>query len=318
MQPQPFQFDISLAQWSLHKRFFNKEIAVLDFARIARERYAIGAVEYVNQFFSDKAQDKKFLQQLKQNAQDAAVKNVLIMIDHEGELASAQQVERMAAVEKHKKWVEAAAFLGCDAVRVNLHGFVSEADWVQGSCESLQLLGEFAQPFGLNVLVENHGGLSANINLLVKVMRAVNAQQFDVKNIRASNTGTSNIGTSNIGTSNIGTMPDFGNFCIRREVAGDLWLSPCVEQYDPYLGVEQMLPFAGAISAKTFHFDAEGNERDIDFRRLLQLIKQANYSGYIGIEYEGDSLSEDAGIRATKALLEKLRAELGGAEASSS
>jgi L-ribulose-5-phosphate 3-epimerase len=213
---------------------------------------------------------------------------VLIMIDHEGELAAATHTERMAAVEKHKKWIAAAAFLGCGAVRVNLHGSMNEAEWVKGSLESLSLLGEFAQGHGLKILVENHGGLSAKINLLMQVIQRV-------------------------ALTNVGTMPDFGNFCIRREVPGDLWLSPCVEQYDMYQGVAEMLPYAGAISAKTFNFDAEGNESTIDFQRMLQLIKAANFQngqGYIGIEYEGSLLSEDEGIRNTKALLEKLRAAL--------
>jgi L-ribulose-5-phosphate 3-epimerase len=225
-----FHFHISLAQWSLHKAFFSKALDPLDFPRIARERYGIAAVEYVNQFFSDKAHDYTFLQQLKNNAEAAKVKNLLLMIDHQGELAAADARARRQAVEDHKKWIDAAAFLGCDAVRVNLHGFVSEDDWVQGSIESLRLLGAYAQSCGLKVLVENHGGLSAKINLLIQVVRAVNL-------------------------ANVGTMPDFGNFCIRREVAGDLWQSRCIEHYDPYQGVQEMLPYAGAISAKTYAID---------------------------------------------------------------
>jgi sugar phosphate isomerase/epimerase len=202
------------------------------------------------------------------------------MIDHEGELATADSHARHKAVSDHKKWIDAAAFLACDAVRVNLHGFVSETEWVQGSIESLKALGAYAQSFGLNVLVENHGGLSANINLLIDVIRTVDLP-------------------------NVGTMPDFGNFCIRREVAGDLWKSPCVERYDPYQGVEEMLPYAGAISAKTYDIDEQGNEPNIDFKRMMTMIKNSGYQGYIGVEYEGERLSEDEGIRLSKKLLER-------------
>lgn len=202
------------------------------------------------------------------------------MIDHEGELAAADIAARQQAVEGHKKWIDAAAFLECDAVRVNLHGFVSETEWVQGAIESLKALGEYAQHFDLKVLVENHGGLSAKINLLMDVIRAVNLP-------------------------NVGTMPDFGNFCIRREVPGDLWKSTCVESYDPYQGVQEMLPYAGAISAKTYAIDEQGNEPTIDFECMMSMIKNSGYHGYIGVEYEGESLSEDEGIRLSKKLLER-------------
>jgi sugar phosphate isomerase/epimerase len=280
MSNSKFHFTISLAQWSLNKSFFSKEIDTLDFPRIARERYNISAVEYVNQFFIDKAEDKEFLQQLKNNARAAQIKNVLIMIDHEGELAAANPQERHKAVEGHKKWIDAAAFLECDAVRVNLHGFVSETEWVQGSIESLKELGIYAQQFNVKVLVENHGGLSAKINLLMDVIQNVNLP-------------------------NVGTMPDFGNFCIRREVPGDLWTSACIEHYDPYQGVQEMLSFAGAISAKTYDIDEHGNEPNIDFERMMTLIKNSGYQGYIGVEYEGERLSEDEGIRLSKILLER-------------
>jgi len=280
MSYEKFPFEISLAQWSLNKSLFSKEIDTLDFPRIARERYNIGAVEYVNQFFIDKAEDQEFLQQLKNNAQAVGIKNLLIMIDHEGELAAADSQARAQSVENHKKWIRAAAFLECDAVRVNLHGFVSETEWIQASTESLQALGAYAQQFSLKVLVENHGGLSAKIDLLISVIRAVSLP-------------------------NVGTMPDFGNFCIRREVPGDLWESPCVEHYDPYQGVQEMLPYAGAISAKTYDIDANGDEPNIDFNRMMTMIKNSHYQGYIGVEYEGKKLSEDEGILLSKKLLER-------------
>ncbi|HSY62185.1 MAG TPA: TIM barrel protein, partial [Cytophaga sp.] len=108
---------------------------------------------------------------------------------------------------------------------------------------------------------------------------------------------------------NCRTMVDFANFCVRRE-KGDLWESPCVDWYDKYKGVEELLPYAKGVSAKTFDFTEAGEESNSDFTRMLSLVKASSYRGYIGIEYEGDRLSEDEGIRASKKLLEKIRKQL--------
>ena len=279
-----FDFEISLAQWSLHKALFAGEIKALDFPVVARKTYDIGAVEYVNQFFMDKAKDQTFLRQLKQRAEDNGVVNSLIMIDGEPEMASADKQIRAAAIEGHKKWIEAARYLDCTAIRINLHGEGTEAEWKKHSTETLRALCEFSDDFNINILVENHGGFSSDAKLLTDVMRAVDH-------------------------SRCGTMPDFGNFCVRRR-DGDMWESPCVEQYDIYKGVAELMPYAGAVSAKSFDFDDQGNESSIDFRAMLMLVKAANYQGYVGIEYEGNKLSEEAGIRATKKLLDTIRAEM--------
>jgi len=280
-----FHFELSLAQWSLHKALFAKEISALDFPVVARKSYGVGAVEYVNQFFLDKAKDKTFLTELKKRCDDNGVVSSLIMIDKEPELASPDVKERTAGVEGHKKWIDAAAFLGCTAIRVNLHGSGTLEQWTNGAVESLRKLSAIGKPLGIKVLVENHGGYSSNGKYLAEVMHLAK-------------------------DSNIGTMPDFGNFCIRREVAGDLWKSPCVERYDIYRGVAELMPYAGAFSAKSFNFDTEGNESGIDFRAMFKIMRASKYRGYVGIEYEGEKLSEDAGIRATKKLIEKVRDEL--------
>jgi L-ribulose-5-phosphate 3-epimerase len=283
--PEKFHFELSLAQWSLHKALFAKEISPLDFPVVARKTYDVGAVEYVNQFFLDKAKDKIFLTELKKRCDDNGVVSSLIMIDKEPELASPDAKERAAGVEGHKKWIEAAAFLGCTAIRVNLHGNGTLEQWTNGAVESLRKLSAIGKPLNIKVLVENHGGYSSNGKYLAEVMHLAR-------------------------DSNIGTMPDFGNFCVRREVAGDLWQSPCVEQYDIYQGVAELMPYAGAFSAKSFNFDVQGNESGIDFRAMFKLMRASTYRGYVGIEYEGEKMTEDAGIRATKKLIEKVRDEL--------
>lgn len=224
-----FELKISLGQWSLHKALQAGTLTTLDFPAAAKDRFGIAHVEYVNQFFADKAEDMPFLRRLKQRCEDAGVESLLIMVDGEGSLADADSAARLQAVENHFKWVAAAAFLGCHSIRVNLHGSASAEEWKQCSIDALVRLCGFGADHGMNILVENHGGLSSNARLLSEVIRQVDSPYC-------------------------GTLPDFGNFCLRRE-KGDLWESPCVEEYDRYQGVREMLPYAKGVSAKSKGFD---------------------------------------------------------------
>ena len=269
-------FKISLAQWSLHRALQQKKMDHLDFVSKAANTFGIYAVEYVNQFFKDKATDSSYLAEMNKRASDAGVKQLLIMIDEEGGLAEPDDMVRKKAVENHYKWVDAAKTLGCHSIRVNAHGNSSDPLVLHAAAvDGLGQLATYAKPLGINVIVENHGGLSSNGKWLSGVMKEINL-------------------------SNCGTLPDFGNFCIKSNDKG------CIEEYDRYQGVEELLPFAKAVSAKSYDFDAKGNETTIDFARMIKLIKKSGYNGYLGIEYEGSRLSEDDGIVATKNLLEKI------------
>lgn len=262
---KPF-FKISLAEWSLHRTLRAGKLDHMDFPKVARQTYGIDAVEYVNQFFKDKARDKTYLKELKQRTEDLGVHNVLIMIDGEGDLAdTAGETRREQAVEQHYKWVEAAAFLGCHAIRVNLRGKGSREAMGHAAVSSLRKLSDFARDYQIEILVENHGGLSSDGKWLSGVLKEVDSAYC-------------------------GSLPDLGNFY----------------EYDRYQGVTELMPFAAGVSAKTHDFDAQGNETQVDYARMLNIIKAAGYKGYIGIEYEGDSLSEDAGIIATRNLLQRL------------
>ena len=272
-------FKISLAQWSLHKTLFDGEMDNLDFAAKAKSEFGIEAVEYVNQFFKDKAKDSDYLGQMKQRAADAGVASLIIMVDGEGGLGNPNEAERTKAVENHYKWVEAAQFLGCHSIRVNAYGEGSAADVSSAAIDGLGKLSTFAKDFDLNVIVENHGGYSSNGEWMANVI-------------------------SQVSMDNCGMLPDFGNFCITRGDDG------CAEEYDRYKGVELFMPTAKAVSAKSHDFDEAGNEIHTDYRRMLQIVKDAGYRGYIGVEYEGRKLGEAEGIKATKALLEKVGAEL--------
>lgn len=266
-------FRISLAQWSLHKTLFKGDLEHLDFPRVSKETYGIDAVEYVNVFFKKK-NDAAYTAELRKRCDDAGVKSVLIMCDGEGDLGDPDADKRRRAVENHCKWVEAAAALGCASIRVNAQSRGTYEEQQKLAAEGLRLLCELADPSGINVIVENHGGLSSNGAWLAGVMRLVDHKR-------------------------VGTLPDFGNFQIS---AG--------ERYDMYKGVEELMPFAKGVSAKSHDFDDEGNETTKDYPRLMRIVRDAGYRGYVGIEYEGSRLSEHDGVLATKRLLERVRREV--------
>ena len=270
----PF-FKISLAQWSLHKTLFSRKLDNLDFPAKAKNDFGIAAVEYVNQFFKDKAMDKQYLDEMKTRAADLGVSNVLIMIDGEGYMGSIDQNKRKQAVENHYKWVEAANFLGCHSIRVNAAGGGSAEEVAAAAVEGLGMLTEFAKDFNINIIVENHGGYSSNGSWLAGVIAKVNMPSC-------------------------GTLPDFGNFCIKRKGR------ECVEAYDRYKGTGELMPYAKGVSAKTNEFDQNGDEKHTDFNKMMKIVKDAGYTGYVGIEYEGNKMSEDDGIMATKKLLERV------------
>ena len=268
-------FRISLAEWSLHRTLFGKKLDHLDFAKTAKADFGIDAVEYVNQFFKDKATDASYLAEMKKRAGDLGVRSLLIMCDGEGNLGDADERRRKQAVENHHKWADAAKTLGCHSIRVNAASDGSWDEQVGRAADGLRQLSEYAATLGLNVIVENHGGLSSNGAWLAAVMKAV-------------------------GLPNCGTLPDFGNFQVKRG-----------EWYDRYRGVDELMPFAKGVSAKSHDFDARGNETQTDYGRMMDLvINKHGYRGHVGIEYEGGKLPEHEGIRATKKLLERVREQM--------
>jgi sugar phosphate isomerase/epimerase len=276
---KPF-FEISLAEWSLHKALFGNKMTNLDFPVKAKKDFGISVVEYVNQFFKDKAEDKQYLSELLLRCRDNGVRNHLIMIDGEGDLGAPDATERQKAVENHHKWVDAAHYLGCTSIRVNAYGKGTAQEVQQAATEALSQLSEYAQKAGLNVLVENHGSYTSDGKWLLRTMQQV-------------------------GRPNVGILPDFGNFCLRRDT-GELYKGKCLEEYDKYVAVREWMPLAKGVSAKTFDFDAAGNCVETDYSKMFGIIKAAGFKGIVGIEYEGDKLSEDDGIRKTKSLLEKI------------
>jgi sugar phosphate isomerase/epimerase len=264
-------FKISLAEWSLHRALNDGELNNLEFPVVTRLDYGLDAVEYVNSFFKDKAEDSAYLGELKARADDHGVRSLLIMCDGEGALGDPDDAARTTAVENHYRWVEAAKYLGCHSIRVNARSEGTPDVQRDFAVDGLRRLTEFAAQHEVNVIVENHGGISSDGSWLSSVMRAVDHPRC-------------------------GTLPDFGNFRIEE----DVW-------YDRYQGVAELMPFAKAVSAKSHDFDDGGNEIHTDFLRMMRIVLESGYRGYVGIEYEGSSVSEPEGVRATKALLERVR-----------
>jgi L-ribulose-5-phosphate 3-epimerase len=267
-------FKISLAQWSLHRAFFKRELDNLAFAKTARLDFGIGAVEYVNQFFKDKAKDRTYLGEMLKRSRDNGVENRLIMCDGEGALGDPDEARRLQAVENHFKWIEAAKFLGCKMIRVNAQSSGGYDEQMKLCADGLHRLTEFGAKAKIAVVVENHGGVSSKGQWLTGVIKMVNHPMC-------------------------GALPDFGNFRVSKD-----------EEYDRYKGVAEMMPFAKAVSAKSNNFDERGEETGTDYHRMIKIVLDAGYNGFVGVEYEGNRMSEPDGVRATKKLLERVHHEL--------
>lgn len=268
-------FKISLAEWSFHRALQAGEMTNLDFPVKARKEFGIDGIEYVNRFFMDKVKNTEYLKDLANRCKDNGVKSLLIMCDDEGNLGDLDDARRTTTIENHYKWVDAANFLGCHSIRVNCAGQGTREEVAKAGADGLGRLSGYASKANINVIVENHGGYSSDGQWLTGVIKSVNMK-------------------------NCGTLPDFGNF----NMGNDTW-------YDRYKGVEEMMPFAKAVSAKSHNFDDKGNCVETDYVRMLKIVKSAGYKGYIGIEYEGPKVPEADGIRSTLQLLQRAGAQVG-------
>lgn len=286
-------FKLSLAQWSVHKMIQAKEMNPMDFAMKAKG-WGFDGLEYVNHLYTDELAKNENLnmaiqslvKNLNQRTADNGINNVIMMVDlppGEGDMAVSDKTIRDKAIELHYPWIDATAGLGCHSMRVNMFGEFDAQEWKSAAIEGLSTLGEYAAKQNVNIIIENHGWLTSNAELLMEVINEVNLP-------------------------NCGTLPDFGNFCTKRKDMSR-W-GECEEEYDKYLGVEQLMPAAKAVSAKSYDFNEDGFETTIDYKRMIDIVMNAGYSGHIGVEYEGERLSEEEGIIATRDLLIQLRSEL--------
>ncbi|MCA0132498.1 sugar phosphate isomerase/epimerase [Winogradskyella sp. D23] len=271
----------SLAQWSLHREIETGKLDPFDFPKTAKE-LGFDAVEWVNQLYEPQIDSMGLdavVERWKEESEKHDITNVLIMVDHAGDLSDSDEDKRDAAIEMHKKYVDAAAYLGCHAIRVNTFGSYDPDEWTETTYDGLKRLSEYAATKNISVLAENHGWYSSDPRLLMPIIEKVNMP-------------------------NCGTLADFGNWCIKR-VTNEKW-SDCAEEYpDKYEGFTQLMKKAQAVSAKAYAFDENGNETTLDFERFMKIVKESNYDGYISIEYEHETLNEREGIKSTLALLKK-------------
>ncbi|MFB3777923.1 MAG: sugar phosphate isomerase/epimerase family protein [Bryobacteraceae bacterium] len=260
---------ISLAEWSLHRAIQSRLITNLDFPRIAREQFGIEGLEFVNQLWE--APTQSYVQRLKSNIQKTGTRAVLIMCDGEGFMGHSGKAERMRAARNHYKWVDISAELGGHAIRVNMDSDLkgstpAEVQSIIGySAESFADLCQYAARQNINVLIENHVGVSLYPDPIVQVIKQV-------------------------GLPNFGTLPDSGNW---------------PKGLDRYEAVGKLMPFAKGVSCKFWDFAPSGEESTIDSARLMKIIRDSGYKGWIGIEYEGTRLTEFEGIQAAKRVLER-------------
>lgn len=272
------ELQISLAQWSLHRSFYDGIFDPVDFASIAMEKYDIHAVEYVNNFYRDRVADETFWNQMKSRSSDAGVKNMVLMVDDEGDLGAADQKERMQSVENHYKWVHAANLLGCRTMRVNAFGDPDREIYRASIMDAMARLADYAAQSDLNIVIENHGLFSSDAGLIAGIIKEVNRPNF-------------------------GSLPDFGNWCLSAKWGTTQ--GECDEVYDRYKGVAELLPYAKAVSAKSYNFNELGEDTRIDYFRMMKMVKEAGYNGFVGIEYEGEEKGEHEGILLTLDLMKR-------------
>ena len=279
-------------------------MSILDFPGLVRNEFDLDAAEYWNIPFTNKIRDKNFVKEINLKTDDNGLKNTLMLVDlidikngSSISLCSKDKKERRFAIEKHKEWLDFSKSIGCSSIRVNLWSDNLTKDQVfMYSIDSLNNLLEFSEKIDMSIVVENHGGYTADAFWLVKLIKSINHER-------------------------LGVLPDFGsnNFCIEKLPKKEEELfntNKCTNQFDKYLGVKELLPFARGISAKSISFDKNGDEENTDFERMINLIRSASFQGYIAIEYEGGfmntlaknpskNLSNVAGVHATKKLIEK-------------
>lgn len=272
------ELKISLAQWSLHRSFRDGSLDPVNFASIAMEKYGINAIEFVNGLYPDRARDEAFWNKMRTRSADAGVQNLILMVDDEGELGAASENERLKSVENHYKWVNVAKLLGCPTMRVNAFGDSDREIYRMAIMDGMARLADYAADLDINIVIENHGLFSSDAALIAGIIKEVNRPNF-------------------------GSFPDFGNWCLSAKwgtTQGD-----CDKVYDRYKGVSELLPYAKAVSAKSYNFNELGEDTKIDYYRLMKIVKESDYQGHIGIEYEGMEKSEHEGILITKELMKK-------------
>ena len=267
-------FKISIAAWSVHREVRSGKLKLIDACRFLREEYDVDGFELVNTLLE--VPTAEYVRKFRAEAQRFHLAIPLIMCDGEGDFGSVDPDERRRAVRYHTKWMYVASDLGCHSIRVNWRGAPEGAEkdpalvlaFTERSIDAYAEMARIGGENGLNVIIENPGGISSPPEMLLGLIKAVNSPRF-------------------------GTLPDWGGF---------------PDDVDRYDAVDKMMPYAKGVSAKCYDFGPDGRETKIDFERMVQIcVDKHGYHSFLGIEFEGDRLTERQGMRAAKDLLVKLR-----------
>lgn len=279
---------ISLAGWSLHRRFQRSEdpLQLIDFPRVAKEEFGLEAIELNSPFFP--TTDEGYLDDLKGAAEEAGVRLVGMAVDGTGDPSSLDEAAREESIERILPWFGVAKSLDLPFFRVNTGGagMANDAEALNQCIKSFRMLAREAEAYGVRLAIENHWGLSSNPENIVRIIEAV-------------------------GSDFLGTLPDFGNFPDERRPEEFAEIRPAlpgnIRTGDDlrYWGLERMAPYAFGVHAKMLEFDEAGNEARIDVARCVEILKKAGFDGYWGIEFEGSG-DEEEGVRKSKALLERV------------
>jgi sugar phosphate isomerase/epimerase len=244
---------LSLAGWSLHKLFraSEKPLLLTDFPRFTKETFGLDAVELNSPFFDSR--DSRYLQTLRGAADRAGVKLLNIAVDESGDLASEIESIRLDGINNYARWIPVARELGCSAIRANSGGrTVTDREVAISNCvESFHRLIDEGEKHGVAVLMENHGGISAEADTVVRMMRELGKTHAPEA---------------------FGTLPDFGNW---------------PEGADPYVSLAKIMPWAKAVHAKVRDIDEQLVHPAFDLARCYAITRETSYDGHLGIEFEG-------------------------------
>jgi len=260
---------LAVQQYSFNRQLRDGTFDILDFPKTVVDGTGITALEYFNGHILDKVRDTRFFRELKKRSNDVGATCTMMLCRSDIALDSPDSSTRYNAVEGYIPWMEAVRLLGGNAIRVDCRSDGDFEEQKKYAIDGLRQLCDVAAPFGMNILVENHGGFSSNGKWLADVMSKVEKR-------------------------NCGTLPDFQNF----------------HGYDPYVGVEELMPYAKIVCAKSKEFDSDGNETNVDYRRMMKIVLDSGFKGSIGIEFEGHGMDPVKGILATKRLIERMVGEL--------
>ncbi len=187
--------EIGLSTWSLHRHMgpikrqvvtdtgekhewteeYPEDVSLLDFAGFARKEYGLTHLELIQMSFP--STEASYLKKLRSavEAAEAVIENVPIDVGDICELAPERRAEHVRNI---KSWMDVAAAIGSRAVRVNTGPSREGSDALALAVESCKRLAEHADKLGLNVLIENHGGISSDPQLLKQLIESVSTERM--------------------------------------------------------------------------------------------------------------------------------------------